>query len=159
MERISDTHTLDQATAYVILRMGRLLRMDLHRTLRNAKHETRIGENQVEITPEQWFILFRLYEQDGLSQSDLADKLLQDHPNITRMIDALEAKTIIRRDNDPEDRRRYVLHLSEEGRRLVERLFPVVVARRMQIFNGIAAEEIEQLHATLNVIEKNLLDS
>ena len=76
MNRINDTSTLDKATAYSILRMSRLLRMDLSRTLQNAG---------VGITPEQWFILFRLYEQDGLSQSDLADKLLNDHPNITRL--------------------------------------------------------------------------
>ena len=149
MNRIRDTRTLDKATAYVILRMGRLLRMDLSRTLQSAG---------VEITPEQWFILFRLYEQDGLSQSDLADKLLQDHPNITRMVDALVANGFIRRDDDPEDRRRYLLHLSNDGRSLVEKLFPLVVERRQQLFAGIEEQAIEQLHTTLQQIEKNLVD-
>jgi MarR family transcriptional regulator, transcriptional regulator for hemolysin len=147
MNRLSDTTTLDKATAYVILRLGRLLRNDLSRTLINAG---------VEITPEQWFILFRLYEQAGLSQSDLADKVLHDHPNITRMIDALEARVLIRRDNDPEDRRRYVLQLSDAGRQLVEQLFPLVIARRQQLFRGLDEQAIEHLHATLKVIEQNL---
>ena len=150
MNQINDTSTLDKATAYIILRMGRLLRMDLSRTLQNAG---------VGITPEQWFILFRLYEQDGLSQSDLADKLLNDHPNITRLVDALEAGAYIRRDNDPEDRRRYLLRLTATGRQLVENLFPVVIARRQELFNGLDEQAIEQLHATLKVIEQNLIQS
>lgn len=148
MNRISDTNTLDKATAYAILRMGRLLRMDLSRTLQRAG---------AEITPEQWFILFRLREQDGLSQSDLADKLLHDHPNITRMVDALEASSFIRRDNDPEDRRRYLIHLTANGRALVEKLFPVVIERRHQIFQGLTEEAIEQLHVTLKKLEENLV--
>ncbi len=147
MNRINDISTLDKATAYVILRMGRLLRFDLSRTLQEAG---------AEITPEQWFLLFRLHEQDGLSQSDLADKVLNDHPNITRMIDALEAKAIIQRDNDPSDRRRYQLHLTEAGRSLVAGLFPAVVEARQRVFQGIDAQEIEQLHATLEKIEQNL---
>lgn len=148
MDRIHDTNTLDKATAYAILRMGRLLRMDLSRTLQHAG---------VEITPEQWFILFRLYEQDGLAQSELADKLLHDHPNITRLVDALEASALIRRDNDPEDRRRYLIRLADPGRALVEKLFPVVIARRQQLFNGLDEQAIEQLHATLKTIEQNLM--
>lgn len=148
VDRITDTNTLDKATAYVILRMGRLLRMDLSRTLQHAG---------VEITPEQWFILFRLYEQDGLAQSELADKLLHDHPNITRLVDALEASALIRRDNDPEDRRRYLVRLTDPGRALVEKLFPVVIARRQQLFQGLDEQAIEQLHATLKIIEQNLM--
>ncbi len=148
MNRINDTNTLDKATAYIILRMGRLLRMDLSRTLQNAG---------VGITPEQWFILFRLYEQDGLSQSELADKLLNDHPNITRLVDALEAGAYIRRDSDPEDRRRYVLRLTTAGRQVVENLFPSVIKRRQQLFKGLDEQMIEQLHATLKVIEQNLV--
>lgn len=148
MDRINDTNTLDKATAYVILRMGRLLRMDLSRTLQQAG---------VDITPEQWFILFRLYEQDGLAQSELADKLLHDHPNITRLVDALEASGLIRRDNDPEDRRRYLIRLTDPGRALVEKLFPLVIARRQQLFKGLDEQAIEQLHATLKTIEQNLM--
>lgn len=73
------------------------------------------------------------------------------------MIDALEAKAIIRRDNDPEDRRRYQLQLTVAGRSLVDDLFPRVIEARKRLFQGIADQEIEQLHATLEKIEGNLL--
>ena len=72
---------LDQTITYQVYRSGRLLRHYLQQKLK-------IDEAQ--LTPEQFYILLRLYMKDGQTQRELADRILNDHPNITRLIDKLE---------------------------------------------------------------------
>ncbi|MEM7131233.1 MAG: MarR family transcriptional regulator [Chloroflexota bacterium] len=147
VNHIQDTSTLDKATAYRIHRTARILRVHLNKTFH------KLG---LEISMEQWFILFRLYERAGQSQSDLADKDLNDHPNITRMIDALEKRTLVKRDADPEDRRRHLISLTEEGQALMEKMMPVIVEVRQQVFAGISQHDIDVMVATLDKIEANV---
>jgi len=109
------------------------------------------------ISPEQWFLLFRLYERPGQAQSDLADRDLQDHPNITRLVDALEQRALVERTPDPDDRRRSLVSLTAAGRQLMESLLPQVVAERRRIFRGLSATELETLVTLLHTIERNLL--
>ena len=149
-DHIHDLGSLDNATAYVIQRTARLLRFHLIKFFR---------DKGVDITPEQWFILFRLYEKDGQSQGQLADKDLNDHPNITRLLDALEKRGFVSRTADPQDRRKHLIYLTEHGRDFMEDLFPEVIATRQQIFNGLTQEDIDTLKATLAIIEQNVLTS
>src|SRR4030042_1428898 len=58
-------------------------------------------ENGFEITVEQWAIIRHLWDEDGLSQREIAEKTAKDKPNITRMVDALERKRLVFRQPDP----------------------------------------------------------
>src|SRR5688572_15254749 len=100
---IYNLSSLDKAVAYKIQRTARLLRLHLIKFLQDAG---------TDITPEQWFILFRLHENEGQSQGELADKDLQDHPNITRMLDMLEKRQLVIRTADPQDRRKFLIFLT-----------------------------------------------
>lgn len=146
-DHIHDTSSLDKATAYRIHRTARMLRVHLNKTFQ------KLG---LDISMEQWFILFRLYERSGQSQSELADKDLNDHPNITRMIDALEKRQLVKREADPDDRRRHLISLTEEGQQLMLDMMPVVVEVREQVFGGIPQSDIDFVIATLDKIEANL---
>jgi DNA-binding MarR family transcriptional regulator len=148
IDYINDTSSLDTAVAYVIQRNSRLLRFHL------AKFFQRVG---APISPEQWFLLFRLYERPGQAQSDLADRDLQDHPNITRLVDALEQRALVERTPDPDDRRRSLVSLTAAGQQLMESLLPQVVAERQRIFQGLSSTELETLVTLLHTIERNLL--
>ena len=150
LDHIHDTSSLDKATAYRLHRMARMLRVHLNKTFQ------RLG---VDISTEQWFILFRLYERSGLSQSDLADKALNDHPNITRMLDAMEKRNLVKRDPDPEDRRRHLISLTLEGQQLMATLMPEVVDVRQALFAGVSQIEVDSLVSTLDKIEQNLADT
>jgi DNA-binding MarR family transcriptional regulator len=144
---IYDTNSLDNAVAFIIERTGRLLRYNLARLLR---------ESGSDISPEQWFILFRLHEHPAVSQGELADRTLHDHPNITRLLDGLERRNFVRRTSDPTDRRRTLISLTDDGQRFVNQLFPVVFAERARILRTIEPAEIATLVATLRKIEQNL---
>lgn len=146
---IHDTSSLDTAMAYILQRTSRLLRVHL------VKFFQRL---EVPLSPEQWFLLFRLYERAEQAQSELADRDLHDHPNITRLIDALEQRALVQRAPDPTDRRRSLVSLTPAGQELIGNLLPQVVAERARIFRGLAPAELATLAALLRKIEHNLVE-
>ncbi|MCB0209205.1 MAG: MarR family transcriptional regulator [Anaerolineae bacterium] len=150
MDRIHNTTSIENATAYRIHHTARLLRYSLNQFFQNYG---------VEISLEQWFILFKLFERDGQAQSELADKDLNDHPNITRLVDALQKRDMIRRDADPNDRRKSLVYLTERAHTFMEDILPAIIEERKRIFNGLSNEEIEQFLQTLEKIEANALNA
>ena len=147
MSRHHDITNLDNAVAYIMLRVSRLLRLHLDRTLTN------LG---VDISPEQWFILFKLYNQPPLPQRALADPVLNDEPNITRLVRALEMEGYVKRGADEHDRRQRLVSLTEDGRVLMDRLLPAIIPVREAIFADINDGEIEHLVSILHRLEGNL---
>lgn len=146
---IYDVSSLDKAIAYKIQRLARLLRLHLVKFLQEAGSE---------ITPEQWFILFRLYEQEGQSQGELADKDLHDHPNVTRMLDALEKRHLLVRRADPHDRRKSLIFLTEAGKQLLAQVLPLTIEERKKVLNGLTSAEINLFTDILKKIENNLVN-
>jgi DNA-binding MarR family transcriptional regulator len=145
---IYDNTSLDKAVAYKIQRTARLLRLHL------TKFMQQVG---ADITPEQWFILFRLYEKDGQSQGELADKDLQDHPNVTRMLDALEKRHLVVRQADPYDRRKSLIFLTDAGQHLLAYLLPLAIEERKKVLAGLTPAEISVFITVLTRIEANVL--
>ena len=140
---------LDNAPAYRVYRLSRLLRHNLRRIL---------GEANLDITPEQYFMLYKLYHKDGVPQAQLADPAFGDYPNMTRMIDGLEKKQLVIRDNDPNDRRRYLIRLTKKGRAQMTALEPIVIRERAQIQTAFSDEEIATLMDYLGRFQR-LLES
>src|SRR5215469_13465558 len=73
-------------------------------------------------TRAQWIVLFRLREQEGLSQVDLADVLELQPISLVRLLDRLVEHGLVERRHDPRDRRANRLFLTESGRQLVDDL-------------------------------------
>src|ERR1700751_5601900 len=73
-------------------------------------------------TRAQWIVLFRLRQQEGLSQVDLADVLELQPISLVRLLDRLVEHGLLERRPDPKDRRANRLHLTRAGRRLVDDL-------------------------------------
>jgi MarR family transcriptional regulator for hemolysin len=73
-------------------------------------------------TRAQWIVLFRLREQEGLSQVDLADVLELQPISLVRLLDRLVEHGLLERRHDPKDRRANRLFLTTRGRQLVDDL-------------------------------------
>lgn len=112
-------------------------------------------ENGYEITGEQWAIIRHLWEEEALSQREIAEKTSKDKPNITRMLDALEKKRLIFRQSDPRDRRKYCIYLTKEGKQLYERLLPLTQNLRQRVTQNLAPEEIDLAKEILNKVYHN----
>ena len=147
MSILHDLSALDRSLPYRLHRLGRLLRYTLQRFL------TDLGEP---ISPEQWFLLFTLRGRGAQAQTDLADPTLDDRPNITRLIAAMEANGLVRRDADPEDGRRRLVSLTPDGEALVDRVLAQARNQRDQMFAGLTPEEIDTLDRAARILETNL---
>lgn len=75
---------------------------------------------------------------------------------MTRLLDRLEAKGLLRRKRHPEDRRSIVIELTDDGHALVPRLPPVFGKISHQVFAGFSPEEVAQVTDMLRRIMKNL---
>jgi DNA-binding MarR family transcriptional regulator len=73
-------------------------------------------------TRAQWIVLFRLRQQEGLSQVDLADVLELQPISLVRLLDRLVEHGLLERRHDPRDRRANRLFLTASGRQLVDDL-------------------------------------
>lgn len=145
-----DPGPLEDAPAYLIYRLARLLRFNLKNIL---------AQFGPDLSPEQYFLLYRLYRQDGRSQAELADSVLGDYPNITRLIDALEKKGYVARTPDPNDRRRYFIVLTDGGKALMADLIAHIPDERRRVFQGIAPEDLEAFQRVVGTVQANLQKS
>ena len=109
-----------------------------------------------DITPEQWTILARLREEQGISQSRLGEKTLKDRHNITRIINLLEKKGAVERKPDPTDKRIYKLFLTERGQNIQDELSAVTLRHARLRFKGIRPEDLARLRGLLGLISDNL---
>ncbi|MGG1616996.1 MarR family winged helix-turn-helix transcriptional regulator [Paenibacillus sp. NRS-1782] len=112
-----------------------------------------------DISPEQWSVLYQIYQAEGLNQKEIAAKAVKDQPTTTRIIDLLDKKGWVQRVNSPQDRRAYLLHLTEAGRQLVEETLPVERGANHDFVNGISPADLEQFRQTLLQVHANLTQS
>jgi DNA-binding MarR family transcriptional regulator len=73
-------------------------------------------------TRAQWIVLFRLRQNEGLSQVDLADVLELQPISLVRLLDRLVEHGLLERRHDPKDRRANRLFLTAKGKKLVNDL-------------------------------------
>jgi MarR family transcriptional regulator, transcriptional regulator for hemolysin len=106
-------------------------------------------------TRAQWIVLFRLREQEGLSQVDLADVLELQPISLVRLLDRLVEHGLVERRSDPRDRRANRLFLTVAGRQLADDLDSLRDAIATDVLQGMPAATIEtNLRALRDVKER-----
>ncbi len=109
-----------------------------------------------DLTPEQWGVLTRLREEEGLNQSHLGEKTFKDRHNITRILNLLERRGCIERRADKADKRVYRLFLTKTGQNVQEKLGAIVLTHREAIFEGLSREDIVTMQRIVEHIVKNV---
>ena len=109
-----------------------------------------------DITPQQLAVLNRLWEQDGLSQVEIADMTFKDRPGITRIVAVLERKGVIVRKPDEQDRRIVRVYLTQKGRDYQGKLVPLARGVLEHGRAGITDEELKCMTLPLMKIIANL---
>jgi DNA-binding MarR family transcriptional regulator len=82
----------------------------------------------LELKPAQLDVLMNLYRHPGMSQHDLARKLLVGRSNITMLLPQMEARNLLRREADQKDKRVMRLALTDEGEALLMKALKVHTA-------------------------------
>ena len=107
-------------------------------------------------TRAQWIVLFRLREQEGLSQVDLADVLELQPISLVRLLDRLVEHGLVERRSDPKDRRTNRLFLTAAGRQLANDLDSLRDAIATDVLQGVPAAALETSLKTLRDVKERI---
>jgi MarR family transcriptional regulator, transcriptional regulator for hemolysin len=107
-------------------------------------------------TRAQWIVLFRLREQEGLSQVDLADVLELQPISLVRLLDRLVEHGLVERRHDPRDRRANRLFLTASGRQLANDLDSLRDSIATDVLQDIPVAAIETSLETLRDIKDRI---
>ena len=107
-------------------------------------------------TRAQWIVLFRLREQEGLSQVDLADVLELQPISLVRLLDRLVEHGLVERRSDPRDRRANRLFLTAAGRQLADDLDSLRDALATDVLQGMPAATIETSLTALRDVKERI---
>ncbi|MGE4539350.1 MAG: MarR family winged helix-turn-helix transcriptional regulator [Desulfovibrio sp.] len=138
---------MDNAVGYAIGHAAARLKMGLRR---------RFVAAGCDVTPEQWVVLYRLFETQGLTQCGLGERSVKDKTTITRILDRLEAKKLLVRRRDSRDRRSQRIFLTPAGEALVRKLVPLVRRYAAEVFVDVTEDEERGLKSALGRIEARL---
>ncbi len=126
-------------------------------TVKNIIRFLTLHLKDFDVTPEQWTVLKRLAEQDGISQKQLAMKAEKDQPTVTRILDILERKELIYKQKNTEDRRSFLIFITEKGMTAKNELSPFIEELYEEtILKGISEEELEVYKSVLSQINANM---
>lgn len=108
------------------------------------------------ITLVQFGVLYVLSKSNGLYQRQLGKILIKDRPNITRIVDLLELKSLVYREADPNNRRISKVFITDKGIDTVNKLEPFIKNWHRDILLDFPQEEIVNLKKTLKSICQKL---
>ena len=93
-----------------------------------------------------------------LRQKDLAQRLAIEGPTLVRSLDALVAKGLVSRTEDPSDRRAKLVSTTPEGRALLASMAESFARLRSQLFEGVSDADIDAALRLLRQLEQNIAE-
>jgi len=99
------------------------------------------------ITVQQFNVLriLRGGGPDGLPTLEVGARMVEETPGITRLLDRLESKGLVRRQHCPTDRRQHLCWITKEGLDLLASLDEPVVTHSREMLSGLTREEQSRL--------------
>jgi DNA-binding MarR family transcriptional regulator len=94
------------------------------------------------VVPGQFAQMLALFEQDGLSQRELVDRVQIEQPTMAKTLQRMERDGLVRRVPDGSDRRRVHVHLTERGRAIEHELISAARAVNAAATEGLTDAEI-----------------
>ena len=107
------------------------------------------------VTLQQYNVL-RILEgsgEDGLPTLEVAARLIEEAPGVTRLMDRLETKAFIRRQRCSQDRRQHLCWLTSDGAQLLGRLTPAIAGALERTLRRLDNGKRQQLIALLNSVD------
>ena len=136
---------VDESLGFVVNRSARAMRRVLDAGL--VEHG---------ITASQYIVLERLWEEDGISLTELGESLYFDNPTLTGIIDRMERGGFLERQRDDNDRRVVRIFLTRAGRSLQDTLGGKAEETDREAVSSLSVAEQQLLLHTLNRIWKRM---
>lgn len=126
---------------------------DVHRSFSRAL-QSRIASHGVSMG--QWFFLRALWEEDGLTQRELSQRVGMMEPTTVTALNTMEHKGLVERVRNMHDRRKVNIFLTPRGRDLKDVLLGCAGEVNDQAVRGIAVDDLRRTMDVLCRISANL---
>ena len=141
-----DTYRPEDSVAHLMRRILNMVAMQV--------------ENELEpsgLTNAQWVPLLKLYMGSASTVAELARECQLDAGGMTRLLDRLETKGLVRRIRSSEDRRVVNLELSDEGRAAAKEIPAILCGVQNEHMRGFSMEEWQLLRSLLRRVLDNAI--
>lgn len=121
-----------------------------------GKIEKRLRRHDLSIS--EFGVLELLYHKGRQPVQQIAEKILVTSGTITYVIDKLAKKNLVVREKCSEDRRRFYVDLTEDGRALISELFPYHEKHLEDLFGNLDSESKKHLIESLFALKDSIED-
>lgn len=108
------------------------------------------------LTIEQWSVLYHLWKQEGISQQELCNATFRDKPSITRLVDNLEKQNLVKRVPSETDRRINLIFLTKQAQKLQEESMILAEETLNEALETVPADKIDVCKEVLQIVYDNL---
>jgi DNA-binding MarR family transcriptional regulator len=122
--------------------------------MRRAQMNEALAANGIYAGQEMF--LWHLWREDGLTQSQLVERLCVQPPTVSKMLDRMERAGLVERRPDPDDSRVTRVYLTEQGRRSQDAVSEVWKTIEQRLTMGLSVEERLLLRRLLLQVHENL---
>ncbi len=133
---------LREFVGYTLRRTSSIIQADLAQTLK-----------PFDLRMLTFSALSLIINNPGLRQSQLADAMDVEHPNMVSLIDDLEARNLITRERSTSDRRAYAVCGTEAGKRLYEAAHKAVADHENRLLAGLNDDQRQQILGAMEMIQ------
>jgi DNA-binding MarR family transcriptional regulator len=127
------------------------LQRQINRDIRQHTLEAWMGLN---ITAPQLKTMFFIANQGSTNFTKLALALGVTPPNVTGIVDRLVEHGLVSRQENPEDRRMLMLHLTEKGKSIIADLRERRASRMSKILSNLSLEELATVAKGFNLLNR-----
>ncbi len=118
--------------------------------------QKKFNQAGLNLTIEQWSVLYHLWKEDGISQQELCNSTFRDKPSITRLVDNLEKLNLVKRSPSRNDRRMNMIFLTEEARKLQEQSMEIANQTLNEALEHVPVDKIDICKEVLQIVYDNL---
>ena len=106
-------------------------------------------DKRFDLTIPEWRVIAVLGRFPGLSAVEVAERTMMDKVAVSRAVTKLLKNGRLDREFADADRRRSILNLSEEGKRVHDDIAPLALKFEADLLDGLSDEEINALNSTI----------
>jgi DNA-binding MarR family transcriptional regulator len=118
--------------------------------------QKKFNNASLNLTIEQWSVLYHLWKQDGISQQELCNATFRDKPSITRLVDNLERLSLVKRVASETDRRINLVYLTKIGQKLEEETMQLADETLNEALITVPPDRIDVCKEVLQLVYDNL---
>jgi len=114
------------------------------------------SREKFEITPEQYLVLAILVENGDLYQRQISEIAYKDRPNVTRLVNILEEKELVKRISEVQKRKVFKIQITEKGIKTYSKIRPFMLKLHDYAVKEIKKEELENCLCVMRKMLDNL---